>query len=884
MTFFSSLGQVVSNKKNFKEWERKQADTEAQRKAYAKQNAPDKDTLEKAKKEGKVLIDIIDIMDTHSEDVAEKTETATIIPQMLAPYAAFLGSFGLSWKFIFTPANKKLSNAVDNYVKNNNETFSGWVEQIRNFGKKSADNLDRLKYFHNYDLANIKDIEKLKDIDDAGIKNIYKQAKAMFENSDLPKLSKNFTKKGILAAAIPMATIAASFVAATLWATKLQVNSSRIARWQSREQLKDPKYFVQYTPEQINEAKQIVDSKEQQEKGISKKLFKKQEKSSLIKVIKDNKNYKKWKKNDTDESKKVQRELTPEELIEAKKNKEVIQRVTRVINNKAEDYSENMEVAAETLIMGTPFLGGAVGALLGFIADKTGVMSKYAQNHTEKFIGTLTNYSQKSVKKAYEALKNIEPGTPGYKKISQEFASAVFDSSIAKKGTGNFLDESLEMIKKFYTWTLNTKGGKSKILGIAGAIITGTVGAIAGLKLQKASARAGRFLAKRELEQDPNNFIGYTEEELKPLQDVKGKQQTAGQKFKEYITFIPRVTKEYFEYQNYVKNEAATNRAVKEELVKFNVTDEQLKDAKNMQQKLFNTFEKVDDKSQEYSESVEAATEIAKPAVMYLGMLATLSPALIAAIQVARGKLTVPSVLNKVTGFLGEHTRFLKGKTANKYLNQIKANIPDAVRSTRGFGSSDIDIDLIKNIVNELNLKDIKNSFSVVLDKGKNFKNMTDEEFTKMLNNLPKQIKSVFKNSTKEQAAAISDNLQKILNNIPEEKLDEIFQVAKEEFNKNPEQFIELLKNGQLKDIFITKGVKIAGGIAAGTWGAITLAVTFAVESYLAKLQKEAGRLGVMKALEELDDPLYYADIEKNTPDTPFKATVTNRISNKYLR
>ena len=42
-----------------------------------------------------------------------------------------------------------------------------------------------------------------------------------------------------------------------------------------------------------------------------------------------------------------------------------LQRITKKINNKAEEYSENMETAAETVIgsslIGGPLIGGAVG-------------------------------------------------------------------------------------------------------------------------------------------------------------------------------------------------------------------------------------------------------------------------------------------------------------------------------------------------------------------------------------------------------------------------------------------------------------------------------------------------------------------------------------------
>ena len=50
---------------------------------------------------------------------------------------------------------------------------------------------------------------------------------------------------------------------------------------------------------------------------------------SIVNLFKDRKAYKNAIKNDTDDSKIVTRELTPEELIQAKKDKEVLQRTDR---------------------------------------------------------------------------------------------------------------------------------------------------------------------------------------------------------------------------------------------------------------------------------------------------------------------------------------------------------------------------------------------------------------------------------------------------------------------------------------------------------------------------------------------------------------------------
>lgn len=49
------------------------------------------------------------------------------------------------------------------------------------------------------------------------------------------------------------------FIASTMYEAKLQTDSSKIARYQARKELDDPKAFVTYTPEQIAKAKKELE-------------------------------------------------------------------------------------------------------------------------------------------------------------------------------------------------------------------------------------------------------------------------------------------------------------------------------------------------------------------------------------------------------------------------------------------------------------------------------------------------------------------------------------------------------------------------------------------------------------------------------------------------
>ena len=792
-----------------------------------------------------------------------------------------------------------------------------------------------------------------------------------------------------------------------------QIKSSRIARWQSRQDLSNPKYFVQYTDEQIKEAKNNVkpDDSNSKKKNNDKSMFKYSDNHSFFKslnnTIKDNKNYDEWKANYNLEDKKVKRNLTPEELKEAEKEQEVIQRITKIINNKAEEYSENMETTAGVLIGGTPFLGMGIGALVNTFITKTGLGDKFENKNFDKLLKKVADNDKKEeLKQLYEKIKPVKnnadkslAGTidalKNFRKFFEKAHSALDTNNSSSKSA---LGEVCASIKSLSSIAMTTKAARNTLVGFLGATITGTVGAFIGLKLQKSAARAGRYKAKRELQENNTNFIGYTKEDFNTVSNIKSEKKSIGQKLKEYLTFIPRVLKDYSDYEKYKKNEADYNKALLAELTKLEVSDKQLQEARELQRKLFTTFESVDDKSQEYSEAIEAVTEMTQPLLPHVGILITAIPLVIG------GKKLIKSggvgATESITRFFAKHTKFLKGKMASKYFNGVTDNIkgivekqqpkaetskapimkllgefPDTkklpsilqeaaeqakgkdnelkafldalaenpvfkkqinkeelynglnniieyITSTNKISKSSANQELAESIKNTME-PIIKNSSSIsdiiekilaeeeipnikiteplsLLDdfgsllgiknieqfkqalKSNNITGIANSiaegkiqsgEWRKLLteiteslsedNYAKKAINTIVSSSvTDKQALQIYQNIQTILKHIPKEELAKIINTGIEEFHKNPEKFLQALKSGQLKTIFITKGVAVATVASPIVLGCITTLMTFIVESIFASMQKQAGRLGVMKALEELKDVRFYANME----------------------
>lgn len=1118
MDFFNSLSQVAKNKNNFKKWEENQKDEQARREELYKRRQYSDAEIAKAKALGENIIDVVDIMDNHSESVAENVETATEPIVAMAPFASILGSSYFVAKYVDNPNSKKIY-AIQKQIEND-EAAKDLCRRIVEFNERNAKN-------RGFSISKLTDKDSIKRI-----KNSELRAEAMKFYNKFQKDTAKFRKAqkwGWIGAGI---LTLASFIGANIYAAKLQVDSSKIARYQARESLKDPKAFVNYTPEQIAKAKEEIAKhpellKEKKKEKLKTGMFK-----SIINVLKDRKAYKNSIKNDTDESKIVTRELSPEELKRAKQDQEVIQRTVRLINNEAEKYSQNMEVAAEVLVNGTPFLGAAVGGAIGWILNKTGAITKFVDNSVAK------NGSEKT-KELYADLKRGKESGATYHHKWNKFRNSFMNDlrgveekvgDKAIKSAKRKPNDIIKSTKRWFTTALAHQKGRHWLIAGAGFITTSIAGMMIALKLTKSAARAGRYTAKRELEKDPRNFIGYTEEDYNEVSDVKNKKKGIS-KFKETVMFLPTVLKQYFAYEKYKKHEYKEKQVLNEQLYKQEVTEEQLREAKNLQRKLFNTFEKVDDNSQTYSESMEAAIDIAQPFVIYGGVLTALSPFIWAGVQMKRGKLSAAKVLNKVTTFFSKSSEKLKSKWFKKYLKNVANNVAPTVQKTnveskpaarilqgidlqkdsihaiftktianlksttgdlRKMSDNEqrqaiwklresvvstirtIDKELAKKIgklfdglsgwtnnpnvradaldilVNPSSIKTmgkeryeeayhflnnaIKNGFEykkiekfylgirdMIKDvkpqelrnmyaelaehspefkqalkpdtvenlvkgleniQGQDFKsaiehaidetlshenvvsilkaiseakaklkavpNLINEnpkakEMLDMLNSMieiplkPEQIASlkklgiapppnnalnpetmlaIFKQQTtkaknltikeafdilpekmrdpkqslssfkariekmtnddfaqfaeninfssmdRKTALEIIPKLEKILNNIPKEEMTAIWNKIVQEFNAHPDEFIKLVKSGKVGKIFMTPGLKKALAAAGISWTVFTLAMTYAIESWLADIKLKAGRLGVMKAMEGLNDPRYYADIE----------------------
>ena len=140
------------------------------------------------------------------------------------------------------------------------------------------------------------------------------------------------------------------------WSAKKQIEASRVARFKAKEKdLADVRNFVIYNDEQKKEAEKNADKIPLSD--IQQAIIKRDIKGAFNVIKKTDEDYQKY-LNAQKENKgiseeyqnKLSQEFTPQELEEAKTDKEILLTGIRELNNRAESYSEDMEAAYGTII------------------------------------------------------------------------------------------------------------------------------------------------------------------------------------------------------------------------------------------------------------------------------------------------------------------------------------------------------------------------------------------------------------------------------------------------------------------------------------------------------------------------------------------------------
>lgn len=308
------------------------------------------------------------------------------------------------------------------------------------------------------------------------------------------------------------------------WAAKAEVAASRRGRFEAmRKDLKNPKGFAVLTEAQIKEAEKkaqniVINDSKKSAFSLSNGL------KTIKEMALDSKEYKAHKKQFDLElleaEKHMNDEMTPEEILKAKKDQQLLTKLVEKIDIASQDYAENAELAAQALVAGTLAFGTLFNLLLS---------------------------------KALKAMK------------------------------------------------VKSEAKISAISQIA-AVTIPVIFSIASAQIQKQASRVGRFKIKQDLMNNPSKLVYVSDENIADLKDVNVIQDRKEGLFK----FLTHAWQNNKEYNQYKKSTAKQEEKFYKAIETLELTPEQIKDAQTLQRNTFKTFNKVDEKSQKYSESIEA--------------------------------------------------------------------------------------------------------------------------------------------------------------------------------------------------------------------------------------------------------------------------------------
>ncbi len=463
MSILDNYKDYRKNKPSYNDWKEERNLQEAKRIAYLRKNGIDPNAQKADIERAKAVLNAVDVMDEFSQSKAEEMEmTVETGNSWLVGISSSIG-FGLA--VLSTELNKNVKNAVESFQENGLKgTKSPWL---------------------------------------------------------------------LVPAIIASVPVAACIIFGSVNSAKQETKASRLARTEAMNtRLASAKQFAVLNDEQekqVNEkAKniEVTDKEIKSQTKVSKgfgvvgaiKTFLNKDKENIQKLNEINEQFKKDEENvNSDQT------LTPEQIEEAKKDKQLIQNVVEKIDIASQEYAEDVELATTTIKTAALGTGGALGVITKFILSKA----------------------------------PIKPAT------------------------------------------------SNKIAAILGGGIA-LLASVWATEVQKNASRVARFKVKQDFLNNPEKLVYVDDEKTKNEEPIET--ETKKKKgFIENLKEIAKNNKEYKQYQKEHQKEQIQKSKAREEI---ELTPEQEKRAKQLQHNVFKMFNKVDEKSQTYSESTEALGEI----------------------------------------------------------------------------------------------------------------------------------------------------------------------------------------------------------------------------------------------------------------------------------
>lgn len=373
-----------------------------------------------------------------------------------------------------------------------------------------------------------------------------------------------------------------------------------------------------------------------------------------------------------------------------------------------------------------------------------------------------------------------------------------------------------------------------------------------GTMEEKNASRVGRYKARQDLSKNPARLMAYSDEEMKMAENVKAEPQKQSffKKLGGSFSFLAGYIKDKSEYNKYKKTTQKENEKLNKALKQVEVSDAQIADAKVLQKNVFRAFDEIDEMSQRYSEDIEAATEIAKEVGSSAWTIGTMVGTALLGASIVKGKFPIVKTVNWLTNLTLDAKSPIKSA-----INGINKVVQNSDKATVHKFQKSIVSGKIKSFLNDSQNKAFKEAVTPLV-----------EEFGKI--GASGAMQAMTAEGGKDASAIFSELLKSHFKQTAVAKWarNMVSQCSKlwlkSKMSKNgvelPKEAIEQLgMNFNYKNYktLINTGV-VAGAPVLGT----IFAVPYAFNAWLTNIQKKAGKIGIMKAMDKIDDPRVFAD------------------------
>lgn len=394
---------------------------------------------------------------------------------------------------------------------------------------------------------------------------------------------------------------------------------------------------------------------------------------------------------------------------------------------------------------------------------------------------------------------------------------------------------------------------------------------------KKQASRIGRFIKRQEIVDNPELIMAYSDEQLKQAKDVKEQKLKKGffQKIKDNLIFFGKYLKETKTYKKYKETIEKENEKIYEALQQTEISEKQLKEAKNLQEKTFRTFDKIDEMSQRYSEDTEAATEIAKQVINPIFSTIAFGLPLAIALAAKKGKLPIKGIIKTASNVV-----LKKDSSIRNFITKACEIINNDALLKKDFSKIFFNKKVKEKVLTHPELQ--KLYMELASQNEKYWARIVKAKETKDIKEIENIAKELVNDHFKQDFVSkwvrnLSGDILKLWTNIK-------FKTAISEKSVGELNPFERIKKFYRAYKTLNNTVLLGGFIPILGIG---VGVPFAISSWMTNIQLKAGRIGVMKAMDEIDNPKLFVNNDTETKKYQYMnkapASLSSYVKSEYF-